>query len=73
MKGLKERLSAPSDRSHPWLRPFWVRAAIVGTIFVWFAVEMTFQSYGWALLAGLAGIYGAWAYLINWTPEGDEK
>lgn len=57
------------DFSHPFYRPLWVRAAVVGLSLGWAAVEAWRGSPGWALIFGAAGAVALWGLFLTYDPD----
>ncbi|MEQ1953254.1 DUF3329 domain-containing protein [Mesorhizobium sp. CN2-181] len=61
-----------NDRDHPWLRPLWLRVAIVVLCAIWSGIEFYTGEALWGTLAGGMAVYAAWMYV--WTyPKPQEQ
>ena len=61
-----------NDRDHPWLRPLWVRIAIVVVCAIWSGLEFYSGQAFWGTLAGGMAVYAAWMYLLNHPKPQDQ-
>ena len=57
------------DSDHPFFRPLWRRIAIVVICAVWCMLEFWNGQAFWGTLAGGMGAYGAWEFLLNYSPK----
>ncbi len=62
-----------SNTSHPFFDPLWRRIILVAACAVWFALEMLYGTQLWQMLVGAVTVYGAYAYLYNYTPSVSQK
>jgi hypothetical protein len=56
------------DAEHPFFRPLWRRVAVVAFCAVWAAWEWWNANTLWATMVGALGAYGAWTFLLNYSP-----
>jgi len=61
----------PNNNDSRYLRPLWVRVALVAFCALWSAWEFSNGESFWGMLAGGMAVYGAWIYLITWKPAAD--
>lgn len=57
------------DNTHPFFRPIWRRAAVVGLAGGWAIFEFVSGSAFWGLLFGAIAAYSIWELFINFDPE----
>lgn len=53
-----------------WLKPLWVRIALVVLPAVWAGFEASQQQWVWALLFGAAAVWGLWTLILKFDPDG---
>lgn len=57
------------NNGHPWLDPLWRRVVLVATCAVWALVELMTDNMMWFVMVGVITVYGAYAYLYDYTPS----
>lgn len=61
------------DPSHPFFRPAWRRALLVGAPFGWAGVEWAHDNHVWAYLFAAIGGYLAWSLFVTWRPDPPDR
>lgn len=51
------------DTTHPWLRPIWVRVAIVAGCLIWALFEYRSGALGWGAVFAAIGVYTAVVFI----------
>ena len=57
------------DAEHPFFRPLWRRIALVAFCAAWCALEFWNGQPFWGTLAGGMAAYGAWEFLLKYSPK----
>lgn len=60
-----------NDAQHPFFRPRWRRIAIVAFCAAWSILEFVSGSALWGTIAAGMTVYGAWLFLIRYTPPAE--
>nr|WP_208021213.1 hypothetical protein [Paracoccus alkanivorans] len=53
------------DPNAPFFRPLWVRVLCVALPLIWAGVELSMNSFFWAILFGAAGVYLGYELFIR--------
>jgi hypothetical protein len=59
------------DAEHPFFRPLWRRIALVAFCALWAAWELWNGQGFWGAMAGGMAAYGAWIFLLNYSPPAE--
>lgn len=69
----KKKPSVHNGAAYPWMRPVWVRIAIVLVCAVWTGVETYFGDRLWSMVAAGVTGYGIWTFFITWQDDPAEE